>query len=77
MMETRMMETLLLYVKDRLTGDFQEIKKYMEHDIHTERSEWSRTANKYRTKLGLTWDDIKDMDRKKLKSMIKDWDKCQ
>ena len=72
-MESRVMETQMLYIKDRLTGEFENIKEYMEqeHDISTERSEWSRTANKYRKELGLTWEEIKDMDRKRLKSLIK------
>ena len=41
------------------------------------RSSGPWTANKYRTELGLTWYDVKDLDRKKLKSMIKEWNTCQ
>ena len=46
-METRVMETQLLYAKDTMTGTFEKIKNYMEHDILTGRSEWSRTADTY------------------------------
>ena len=72
-MESRVMETQMLYIKDRLTGEFENIKEYMEHDISTERNQWSRTTKKYRKELDLTWEEIMDMDKKRLKSLIKEW----
>ena len=32
-METRVVETVLLYAKDTLTGSFENVKIYMNHDI--------------------------------------------
>ena len=73
-METRVMETLLLYAKDTLTGTFKQARSYMEHDIQTTRSEWIRTADTYIMELGMLWEEIKSMERKKFKMLIKEWD---
>ena len=56
-METRAMETVLMYMTDTLAGTFEQVNPYMEHDIETEGSKWVRTAN--------------DIDRKTLKKQIK------
>ena len=60
-----------MYAKDTLTGSFEQIKAYMNHDIQTERSEWIRTANTYRDRLGISWEELKEIDRNKLKMQIK------
>ena len=43
-METIVMETMLMYEKDTLTGNFEQINMYNDHVIQTERGEWIRTA---------------------------------
>ena len=76
-MVTRMMETILMYAKDTLTGTFEQIKTYVDYDIQTERSEWIKTANTYRITLGVSWEELKFMNRKALKKQIKEWDTQQ
>ena len=58
------MEIMLTYAKDTLTGTFEQIKEYMDHGIQTARSEWIRAANTYRMKLGMSWENLKNIDRK-------------
>ena len=72
-METRAMETVLMYIKDTLEGTFEKIKSYLEHDIITEGSEWMRTANEYRRELNISWEEFRDVDRKMLKKRIRDF----
>ena len=63
--------------KKTITGDFENVKKYMNHDIQTERGEWIRTANEYRMRLGISWEDLKGMEKKHLKALIIEWDTSQ
>ena len=49
----------------------------MKHDIQTGKGEWIRAANTYRSKLGILWEELNNMDRKKLKNQIKEWDTQQ
>ena len=53
-MESRIMETMLMYAKDTSTGNFEQEKMYMEHDIQTGKGEWIRTVNSHMTKLGIS-----------------------
>ena len=50
MMESRIMETMLIFVRDTLTNNFEKIKTYMNHDIRTGKGQWIRTINEYREK---------------------------
>jgi len=52
-MEMRAMETVLMYIKESLEGNFEKIKSYLEHDIVTEGSEWMRTVNEYNRELSI------------------------
>ena len=47
-METKAMETALMYVKDMMESSFEIIKTYLEYDIATEGSEWMKTINRYK-----------------------------
>ena len=47
-MESRIMEIMLMYARYTITGNFEEVKRYMNHDIQTGKGEWVRTANDYR-----------------------------
>ena len=51
-MESRIMETMLMYAKDTSTGSFEQVKMYMEH-IQTGKVGWIRTVNTYLAKLGI------------------------
>ena len=76
-MESRIMESMLNYARETLIGDFENLKKYMNHNIQTERGELIRTANEYRMKLGISWEDLKFMEKKHLKALIIEWDTSQ
>ena len=53
---------------------FEKIKTYLENDIDTEGGKWMRTANRYRQELNMTWQDIREEDRRSLKRILRDWD---
>jgi len=74
MVRSRVMETMLSYVMDTLTGNFQEVKKMMLHTISMEKGRWYKTINEYREELGISWDDIQNMNKATLKMMIKTYD---
>ena len=76
-METRLVETVLLFAKDTLTKIFEKVKDYMSHEKQTKKGEWIRTANAYRMELGITWENLIDIDRKQLKTKIREWDTQQ
>ena len=74
MIVTRIMETVLLFAKDTLEGDFQRIKNYMEHEIVTEKGEWIKTTNRYLKTLNMSWEKLRSMDRSEIKKNIREWD---
>ena len=53
--ETRVMETILMFALDTLQGSFEKVKDYMNHDRETEKGSWIRTVNSYRQKIEVTW----------------------
>ena len=66
-----------MFAKDTITGNFEEVKKYMNHDIQTGKGEWVRTANDYRMRLEISWEDLRTIDKKNLKRKIIEWDMQQ
>ena len=64
--ETRIMETILMFTKDTLTGTFRKVKEYMEHEKFTEKGIWIKTANTYREEIGMTWEQLLQIDIKKI-----------
>ena len=72
--ETRVMEMILLFAKDTLTGSFEKVKDYMEHEKLTRKGSWIKTANSYREEIGVSWEQVLEMDRRKLKLQIREWD---
>ena len=72
--ETRVMETILLFAKDTLTGRFEKVKDYMDHEKSTGKGNWTKTANNYREEIGVSWEQMLEMDRRKLKLQIREWD---
>merc|ERR1711913_254446 len=74
MVKSRIMETMLTYAVDTLTGKFQEVKKMMLHTIAKGKGRWYKAVNEYKDELKLSWDDLKTMDKAKLKNMIKIYD---
>ena len=67
MMISRIMETVLLYVIDTLSSSFENLKKYMNDGIEKGKRQWINAINDYRMKLDMSWDDLRNIDRKSLK----------
>merc|ERR1711874_422126 len=74
MVYSRIMETTLMYVVDTMSGKFQDVKNMMLHIIAKGKSRWFKAANEYREELKLSWEDLKTMDKGRLKDMIKIYD---
>ena len=74
MMKTRIMETMLLFIVDTLASDFNNIKKLMNDSIEKGKGKWFNTVDEYRKELGLTWEKMREIDRKSLKGMVKKYD---
>merc|ERR1711874_632793 len=74
MVYSRIMETMLTCVVDTLTGKFQDVKKMMLHTIAKGKGRWFKAVNEYKEELKLSWDDLKTMDKDRLKDMIKIYD---
>ena len=74
MMQTRIMETMLLFVIDTLASNFEDIKRYMNDTIERGKGQWINTVNDYRAKIGLSWEELREIDRKSLKMRIKEYD---
>merc|ERR1712105_424222 len=74
MMVTWIMETILLFVIDTLSCNFEQIKSYMNHEIDTGKGQWIRTVNEYRERLVISWLDFRGMEKKELKKIIREYD---
>ena len=73
-MESRIMETMLMFVSDTLASGFEKVKTYMNHNIETGKGQWIRAVNEYRSKLGVTWNEFRQLEKKELKKMIREYD---
>ena len=63
-----------MFTRDTLQGRFEKVKDYMKHETETIKGKWARAVNKYRQEIGLTWSDLKEIDKKSLKTRIREWD---
>ena len=45
MMTSRIMETMLSFVVDTLSGDFENVKYYILHEIETGKGQWIKMVN--------------------------------
>ena len=68
---TRVMETVLLFTKDTLDGEFIGVKGYMETEIRKNKGSGIKRANSYLKTLNLSWDQIKNMERTEIKKKIR------
>ena len=71
MVKTRIMETMLVFIVDTLASDFRDIKKLMNDSIEKGKGKWFNAVDEYRQELGLTWEKMREIDRKTLKGIIK------
>ena len=73
MMTSRIMENMLSFVIDILLCDFENIKSYMLHEIETGKGQWIRVVNRYRNTLDISWEEMKNMEKKQLKIKIREY----
>ena len=64
MMTSRIMETMLSFIIDTLSGEFEKVKSYMLHGIETGKGQWMRAVNHYRSILDISWEEMKNMGKK-------------
>ena len=74
MVKSRIMETMISYIIDVMKSSFINIKEMMIDMINKKRGKWYNTVNEYRNELGITWDDVLNMDKKNLKKVIRTFD---
>ena len=67
---TRVMDTILLFAKDTLDGEFTKVKKHMETEIQKNKGNWINRTNKYLENLKISWEQLRKMDRKEIKIKI-------
>ena len=72
--ETRVMETILMFALDTLNGNFEKVKEYMNHEKETGKGSWIKTAISYMLEIGVKWEKMLEMDRRALKMKIREWD---
>merc|ERR1712179_310167 len=53
MVKSRIMQTMLMYVADTLSGKFQNVKDMMIDKIEKEKGKWYKAVNGYRNELGI------------------------
>ena len=46
----------------------------MNHEIESGKGQWIRTINEYRERLGMSWIDLRGMEKKQLKKRIREYD---
>merc|ERR1712179_249186 len=74
MVKSRIMETILLYLIDTLASQFTNIKLMMEDTILKGVGRWYKAVEEYRLELGLTWNDLRNIDKPTLKTIVKEYD---
>ena len=63
MIKSRIMETMLLFIIDTMTGEFNNVKNMMNDSIEKKKGKWYNAVDEYRQELGLIWDRMKKIDR--------------
>merc|ERR1712090_84472 len=74
MVKLRIMETILLYLIDTLASQFTNVKLMMEDTILKGVGRWYKAVEEYRLELGITWNDLRNMDKPTLKTIVKEYD---
>ena len=72
--ESRVAETILMFVRSTLQGEFEDIKSYMTHDLETGKGRWAREVKKLEQEFELGQDELKTISKKELKDKIKEKD---
>ena len=74
LVESRIMETVLLYALDTLQGKFENIKCMMNDTMEVGKGRWYSSVNKYLSALNLQWKSLESLPRKELKAMVREYD---
>ena len=74
MVKSRIMETMLLYMIDTQASNFTNVKDMMKDTLERRKGRWFRAIDEYREELGLSWENLEDMDRLTLKRLVKAYD---
>ena len=74
MVKSRIMQTMLMYVADTMSGKFQNIKDMMTDTIEKEKGKWYKAVNGYRNELGISWKDLQNLDKPSLKKLVNAYD---
>ena len=61
-------------VVDTLLSKFQNVKDMMKDTIEKEKGKWFKAANGYKNELGISWDDLQDLDKPSLKKLVRLYD---
>ena len=72
--ETRIIETVMMFTRETLQGKFVKVKDYMSHELETVKGRWAKAVNKFRQELGLNWNDLREINKKDMKTRIRDRD---
>ena len=57
-----------------MASEFHNVKEMMNDAIRRRNGKWFNNVNSYRIELGLPWEELKNLDRKSLKKIIRDYD---
>ena len=71
---TRVAETILMFVRSTLQGEFEDIKSYITHNLETGKGRWTREVKKLEREFELGQDELKTISKKDLKAKIKERD---
>ena len=74
LVKSRVMETVLQYIRSTMNSKFENVKEMMRDTIRTKCGSWYRRANSYKRELGLEWEELYNMSSEDLKKRIKKWD---
>ena len=61
---TRVAETILMFVRSTLQGELEGIKECMLHDLETGKGRWAREVKKLEREFGLEQDELKTIGKK-------------
>ena len=74
LMRTRIMESTMQYVRNVMSGGFKNVKEMMADIIKKKVGNWYWTVNSYLEELGITWDELYDMTKSEIKTLIRKYD---
>ena len=74
LVDSRIMETMLLYALDTMQGGFQNIKNMMEDTMKVKKGRWYVSIEKHMENLGISWEMLKKMPREELKRRVRKYD---